>query len=234
MYLALGGGPPRFKRDSSCPALLGVTSTSSIAFRYGALTLSGRPFHAVPVVDVRPCGGLQSTLICPATLPAQRLQAITRRKFGLFPVRSPLLRESLLFSLPRGTEMFQFPRCPSYSYGFTAECHLITDGGFPHSDTPGSQPAYGSPRHFGVRPVLRRHLTPRHPPCALITLSYAASDPRRISSSPAVTPSVMYLDRTLPLSFPWFLDLLVSLCLFRLQMRGDLLRHSPLLARSRT
>ena len=32
--------------------------------------------------------------------------------FGLFPVRSPLLRESRLISFPRGTEMFQFPTCP--------------------------------------------------------------------------------------------------------------------------
>ena len=30
-------------------------------------------------------------------------------RFGLFRVRSPLLAESLLFSLPPGTEMFQFP-----------------------------------------------------------------------------------------------------------------------------
>ena len=75
--------------------------------------------------------------------------------------------------------MFQFPRCPSCTYGFSTGCHLITDGGFPHSDTPGSQPAYGSPRHFGVRPVLLRHLTPRHPPCALITLSLRTSHPRR-------------------------------------------------------
>ena len=29
--------------------------------------------------------------------------------FGLFPVRSPLLRESLLISSPAGTEMFHFP-----------------------------------------------------------------------------------------------------------------------------
>jgi hypothetical protein len=29
-------------------------------------------------------------------------------RFGLFPVRSPLLRESLLFSFPPGTKMFQF------------------------------------------------------------------------------------------------------------------------------
>ena len=28
---------------------------------------------------------------------------------GLFPVRSPLLRESRLISFPAGTEMFQFP-----------------------------------------------------------------------------------------------------------------------------
>ena len=30
-------------------------------------------------------------------------------RFGLFPVRSPLLGESRLLSLPPGTEMFQFP-----------------------------------------------------------------------------------------------------------------------------
>ena len=29
--------------------------------------------------------------------------------FGLIPVRSPLLRKSLLFSSPMGTKMFQFP-----------------------------------------------------------------------------------------------------------------------------
>ena len=32
-----------------------------------------------------------------------------RPRFGLLPVRSPLLGESLLFSLPGGTKMFQFP-----------------------------------------------------------------------------------------------------------------------------
>ena len=37
--------------------------------------------------------------------------------FGLFPVRSPLLGESLLFSLPPGTKMFQFPGFASYLVG---------------------------------------------------------------------------------------------------------------------
>ena len=35
-------------------------------------------------------------------------------RFGLFPVRSPLLRESFLLSFPPGTEMFQFPGCPPH------------------------------------------------------------------------------------------------------------------------
>ena len=34
------------------------------------------------------------------------------KRFGLLPVRSPLLRESRLISCRRATEMFQFARCP--------------------------------------------------------------------------------------------------------------------------
>ena len=36
--------------------------------------------------------------------------------FGLFPFRSPLLRESLLFSFPPGTEMFHFPGLATKPY----------------------------------------------------------------------------------------------------------------------
>lgn len=46
---------------------------------------------------------------CPTTPMRQRLRAITPHRFGLFRVRSPLLTESLLFSLPEGTEMVHFP-----------------------------------------------------------------------------------------------------------------------------
>ena len=38
----------------------------------------------------------------------------SRNWFGLFPLRSPLLRESCLLSLPLGTKMFQFPRSTSH------------------------------------------------------------------------------------------------------------------------
>ena len=37
----------------------------------------------------------------------------TTPEVGLFPVRSPLLGESFLFSFPAGTKMFQFPALAS-------------------------------------------------------------------------------------------------------------------------
>lgn len=43
--------------------------------------------------------------------------------FRLFRVRSPLLTESLLMSVPPGTKMFQFPGCASPPYVF--RCMII-------------------------------------------------------------------------------------------------------------
>ena len=54
----------------------------------------------------------QNQLSNPTTPHRQRLATITSMWFGLFRVRSPLLTESLLFSLPVGTEMFHFPTFP--------------------------------------------------------------------------------------------------------------------------
>ena len=54
----------------------------------------------------RPCRLLQP--LC-----YNALKLSHRQRFGLFPVRSPLLREWRFLSLPRGTKMFQFPRFAS-------------------------------------------------------------------------------------------------------------------------
>ena len=59
--------------------------------------------------------GCQIRLNRPTTPNTQRLTAITRTRFGLFRVRSPLLTESWLFSLPVGTEMFHFPTFPPHA-----------------------------------------------------------------------------------------------------------------------
>ena len=56
---------------------------------------------------------------------------------GLFPVRSPLLRESRLISIPPVTEMFQFTGFAPYTYEFSAR--YLLRGGFPHSEIAGSK-----------------------------------------------------------------------------------------------
>lgn len=73
--------------------------------------------------------------------------------------------------------MFQFPRFPSLPYLFRQGYQGITPGGFPHSGTPGSTPACGYPRHFVACHALLRLPAPRHPPCALCSLtSYSKLD----------------------------------------------------------
>ena len=57
----------------------------------------------------------------PTTPAPQHLSAITRHRFSLIHFRSPLLTESLLFSLPTGTEMFHFPAFPPTTLYIQAE-----------------------------------------------------------------------------------------------------------------
>ena len=80
------------------------------AFAYGAITVYGRPFQAVrlTVTFVTPISKSPTTPSWPKS-----------SRFGLFPVRSPLLRESRLISFPQGTEMFHFPWFASYGYVFS-------------------------------------------------------------------------------------------------------------------
>ena len=81
---------------------------------YRALTSCGRPFQNASTTHQlgNSVTGSGAPSIGPTTPTWQRHQALPPARFGLFPFRSPLLRESLLLSFPRGTEMFQFPRFP--------------------------------------------------------------------------------------------------------------------------
>ena len=101
---------------------------------------------------------------------------VQAREFGLFRVRSPLLAESLLFSLPAGTEMVHFPALPSRPYVFRPGYGGITRRGLPHSDIPGSKLVCSSPRLFAAYCVLHRLLAPRHSPYALSSLTIGIID----------------------------------------------------------
>ena len=82
---------------------------------------------------------------------------------------------------PPGTEMVHFP-------GF-ARTHLCIQWavirvhriGFPHSEISGSMPACGSPKLIAACHVFHRLLLPRHPPCALSSLTIKFTQHTRIT-----------------------------------------------------
>ena len=82
-YLALEDGPPMFRQDFTCPALLVARLVPHSTFRL-------RGFH-----PLRP------------SFP-ERSAKSNATSCRLVPFRSPLLWESRLLSVPPGTEMFQF------------------------------------------------------------------------------------------------------------------------------
>ena len=109
------GGPPRFPQGFSSPTVLRYLS-------HEASPIS--PTGLSPPLVVLPSGvrlwirfltsrpHVNETQTGPATPVTQRFTPITCVWFRLFPVRSPLLGESQLFSFPPGTEMVQFPGSP--------------------------------------------------------------------------------------------------------------------------
>ncbi len=180
-YLGLGGGPPRFTRDFTGPVLLGNMSGSRKSFAYGGVTLYADAFHTSSATQAISYSlpDQQSRLDSPATPVTQRLLAITRNRFGLFPFRSPLLRESRLLSLPVGTEMFHFPTLPPPALCVQAGAMgHYAQSGFPIRKSPDRSLVTDSPGLIAGSYVLHRLLVPRHPPCALINL--ATTDDARV------------------------------------------------------
>jgi hypothetical protein len=94
-YLGLEGGPPTFRQDYTCPALLENSSNN----------LPIRGYH-------------------PLWPPFPERSRFIGKITGLVRVRSPLLAESRLISFPPGTEMFQFPGFALTTYEFSRQSTL--------------------------------------------------------------------------------------------------------------
>ena len=145
-------GPGRFAQDYSCPALLRIPlGLISIHIRNCHPLWLNFPDHSILDLSTTPW----------SYNPAY---ALPHTRFGLFPGRSPLLGESLLFSLPGGTKMFQFPPFASLP---CVRIIVLQTIGLSHSEIPGSRDICSYPGLITAYHVLRRLREPRHPPCAL-------------------------------------------------------------------
>ena len=91
-----------------------------VPYVYGPITLYGAAFQPTSTSTLVSyfLHARQYMMSSPTTPRLQPLPGITQTWFGLIRFRSPLLSESLLFSLPTGTEMFHFPAFPPTPYEF--------------------------------------------------------------------------------------------------------------------
>jgi hypothetical protein len=147
----LGGGPPRFPQDFSCPTVLRCSP-------HGAASFSGTGLSPPPVVlpsDVplnsrflTPRPVLYPAQTSPPTPTAQRYRPLTYGEFGLFPVRSPLLRESLArFLLLQVLRWFSSLGLASADYVFPRGCVGRPHTGYPIRPPPALR-MFAPPRGF--------------------------------------------------------------------------------------
>ena len=92
-------------------------------------------------------------------------------RFGLFRFRSPLLTESLVVFSSSGYLDVSVHRVPLLTLWIGVRIPEVFSGGFPHSDISGSLDICSSPKLFAAYHVFHRLLVPRHPPCALYSIT---------------------------------------------------------------
>ena len=92
-------------------------------------------------------------------------------RFGLFPFRSPLLWKSHVVFSSSGYLDVSVHRVPFHTLWIGVWILEVCSSGFPHSDISGSSDICSSPKLFAAYHVFHRLLVPRHPPCALFSIT---------------------------------------------------------------
>ena len=92
-------------------------------------------------------------------------------RFGLFRFRSPLLTESHVVFSSSGYLDVSVHRVPFLKLCIGVRILEVCSSRFPHSEISGSKDICSSPKLFAAYHVFHRLLVPRHPPCALYSLT---------------------------------------------------------------
>ena len=153
----MGGGPPCFPPDYSCPVVLWIPA-------------SQQQFHLRAFYPLR--------MDFPILFDYRCLRL--RRS------ATPMLRRASVWALSRslaatkkidvsfsssGYLDVSVHRVPFLTLWIGVRMTEVCSAGFPHSDISGSMDICSSPKLFAAYHVFHRLLVPRHPPCALISLT---------------------------------------------------------------
>ena len=183
---------PDSGRVPRAPPYSGTAPWRPGRFAYAALTPYGGPSHALPL---RP-GFLTTPRVTPA-----RPYNPARRRFGLLPLRSPLLGESLLISSPALLRWFTSRGMAPPRYLVRARGARLPARGLPHSDIRGSPGACPSPRLIAACRVLRRPRAPEASAADLPSPGHIPPPPPRGAGSQGLS-SVSITSPSPPLTSP--------------------------------
>ena len=161
------GGPPIFPPGFTCPAVLWI-QLADFSFRLQGSHFLWRVF---PYASAR----IRPAYRCPNP----------EKPEGLSVWPPP---RSLATTCGISVDVFSSPYL-DVSVQAVPPMHLwiqyivtgLPPAGFPHSGIHGSRPAFGFPWLFADCCALRRLPVPRHPPCALLSLTVTVCSPTRLS-----------------------------------------------------
>ena len=128
-----------------------------LVFAYGAFTLSGRSFQD------------RSARIVTSRMQSEPRSARTPVWALSISLAATLEIEVSFFS--SGYLDVSVHRVPSVYLWIQYTVTEVCSAGFPHSDISGSMDICSSPKLFAAYHVFHRLLVPRHPPCALSSLT---------------------------------------------------------------
>ena len=155
-YLALRGGPRSFPQGSTCLVVLWILPLS--------LDFHVRGFHPLWPAFPKPFHYSQESLV-------QSEPQCARTLVWALPISLAATLEIDVSFFSSGYLDVSVHRVPLHTLWIGVWIHEVFSCGFPHSEISGSLDICSSPKLFAAYHVFHRLLVPRHPPCALSSIT---------------------------------------------------------------
>ena len=155
-YLALRGGPRSFPQGSTCLVVLWILPLS--------LDFHVRGFHPLWPAFPKPFHYSQESLV-------QSEPQCARTLVWALPISLAATLEIDVSFSSSGYLDVSVHRVPPAWLWIHHAVTEVCSAGFPHSDISGSKDICSSPKLFAAYHVFHRLLVPRHPPCALSSIT---------------------------------------------------------------